>query len=101
MIVRVAVLDGSEQMTAGLGQWLAAAGLGKEAQSYGSMVGVTSIDDCRRAASSIVAWVLGSTRDFKLGINGPGADSVLHDLQDAGLEESIVSMLAAAADIDF
>ncbi|MCZ7438172.1 hypothetical protein O7598_17310 [Micromonospora sp. WMMC241] len=72
-------------------------GAGRVAANGGSVVAVRGWADCERIGAQLVHFIAGRSEAFKLRIDGPGADFLVHEVRMVADAGSMTSFLASSA----
>ncbi|WP_194822207.1 hypothetical protein [Micromonospora sp. S-DT3-3-22] len=78
-------------------EWLAGAGLAASNGGSGSVVSVHNWADCERFGEQLSRFIAGRSDPFKLLIDGPGGDALIHEVRRVADAESLTSFLATSA----
>ncbi|RKN49464.1 hypothetical protein [Micromonospora endolithica] len=77
--------------------WLADAGLGATRGDSGWVVRVRGWTDCERWGEQLSRFVAGRSESFKLRVDGPGGESLLHEVRMVADADSMTRFLATSA----
>nr|WP_146218302.1 hypothetical protein [Micromonospora acroterricola] len=78
-------------------EWLSRAGLQVTKAGNGSNVSVQNIADCEQFGAQLSRFVVERSDSFKLRIDGPGGDSLLHEVRMVADADSMTQFLATSA----
>ncbi|MCG5462918.1 hypothetical protein AB0K35_31260 [Micromonospora sp. NPDC053740] len=78
-------------------EWLTEAGFRATNASNGSNVWVQNVADCEQLGAHLSLFVAERSDPFKLRIDGPGGDSLIHEVRMVADADSMTHLLATSA----
>lgn len=78
-------------------EWLSSAGLTASDGGSGSVVSVREWADCERYGEQLSRFIAGRSDAFKLFVDGPGGDFLIHEVRRVADGDSMTKFLASSA----
>ena len=93
----IAFIGGDVGINDSFREWLSSAGLAASNAGSGSVVSVQDRADCELYGEQLSRFIASRGDSFKLRIDGPGGDSLIHEVRMVADADSMTRFLATSA----